>query len=487
MLVRIAACGLNFADLLMANGTYQDIPPLPATLGMELAGTVAEAGPGVDEAGAWRPRRGLCRARRAGRIRRVRRRRRRASARRHAVRDRRRLLGRLRHVASGADPAGAPAARRALAGAGRRRRRRAHRGRDRRRAWAREVVAVRARRRTSSRRRRPPAPTICRQRERRPRQALKELGGVDVVYDAVGGDLSPPPLRACRPEARLLVIGFASGEVPQITANHLLVKNIDVIGFYWGGYRGFAPEVLTGSLAQLLAWYNAGRLRPHVSETFPLERAGEALDFCASRKSTGKVVVTMGREGARSYSAATRGRESPHSCPQELRQRPRDFRRQRRRPVEVDPLVGQRRQARLGPRGCIPGARWASHQRADAPDRRSPSPRSPGRNRNRSTVSQAIPAPSSAGGRPARRCSCGRRRAAAAAPGSRPSRRPDPAERHSRRASRRRRRDCPRWSGSRRTRRPRTAPSAAACGPTAAAPASAGSAREAASTGGIAG
>ena len=125
------------------------------------------------------------------------------------------------------------------------------------------------------------------------RQALLDLGGIDVVYDAVGGDLTVPALRACRPEARLLVVGFASGRVPEIKANHLLVKNVDVIGFYWGAYRGFAPEALTGSLAQLLAMYNAGLLRPHVSETFPLSRAGEAMDFLASRRSTGKVVVTM--------------------------------------------------------------------------------------------------------------------------------------------------------------------------------------------------
>ena len=100
-------------------------------------------------------------------------------------------------------------------------------------------------------------------------------------------------MRACRPEARLLAIGFASGEVPQIRANHLLVKNLSVTGFYWGGYLGFRPDVVTDSLATLFGWYEAGRIRPHVSHVLPLERAAEALALLRSRRSTGKVVVTM--------------------------------------------------------------------------------------------------------------------------------------------------------------------------------------------------
>jgi len=80
--------------------------------------------------------------------------------------------------------------------------------------------------------------------------------------------------------------------VPQVPANHLLVKNVDVIGVYWGGYLKFAPEALTESLAELLDWYAAGRLKPHVSHVLPLDQAAEGIDLLASRKSTGKVVIT---------------------------------------------------------------------------------------------------------------------------------------------------------------------------------------------------
>jgi NADPH2:quinone reductase len=126
------------------------------------------------------------------------------------------------------------------------------------------------------------------------RGQLKALGGVDVVYDAVGGAGFMEALRATRPEGRMLTIGFAGGEVPQIPANLLLVKNITVIGLYWGGYLSFAPETLRGSLRTLLGWYAKGDLHPHVSHTLPLAQVAEALELLRSRKSTGKVVVTMG-------------------------------------------------------------------------------------------------------------------------------------------------------------------------------------------------
>ena len=125
------------------------------------------------------------------------------------------------------------------------------------------------------------------------REVVKSLGGADVVYDPVGGDLFKAALRACNPEARIIPLGFASGQVPQIPANILLVKNIDVIGYYWGGYLKFAPKVLHDSLDTLLEWYAAGQLHPHISHTLPLEQANEALGLLRSRKSTGKVVVTI--------------------------------------------------------------------------------------------------------------------------------------------------------------------------------------------------
>lgn len=125
------------------------------------------------------------------------------------------------------------------------------------------------------------------------RETLKSLGGVDVVYDAVGGPAFIEALRATNPEGRLIPIGFAGGEVPQIPANLLLVKNLTVIGLYWGGYPKFAPKTLADSLATLLQWYEHGDLHPHVSHRLPLSQVETALELLRSRKSTGKVVVTM--------------------------------------------------------------------------------------------------------------------------------------------------------------------------------------------------
>ncbi|MGB1333012.1 MAG: NADPH:quinone oxidoreductase family protein [Paracoccaceae bacterium] len=125
------------------------------------------------------------------------------------------------------------------------------------------------------------------------RAELKALGGVDVVYDPVGGDQFKAAFRACNPEARILTIGFASGDVPQIAANHLLVKNIAVLGFYWGGYLAFKPQVVRDSLAQLVKWYSEGALRPHISHLLPFEQAEYGIDLLRTRKSTGKVVINV--------------------------------------------------------------------------------------------------------------------------------------------------------------------------------------------------
>jgi NADPH2:quinone reductase len=79
--------------------------------------------------------------------------------------------------------------------------------------------------------------------------------------------------------------------VPQVRANHLLVKNVSVIGLYWGGYLKFRPDVLNDSLRDLLGWYAAGRIRPHVGEVLPFTQLGQALTILRERRSTGKVVV----------------------------------------------------------------------------------------------------------------------------------------------------------------------------------------------------
>ena len=130
------------------------------------------------------------------------------------------------------------------------------------------------------------------------RARVKEITGghgADVVYDPVGGDAFDASLRSIAWGGRIIVIGFASGRIPQIPANIVLVKNIDIIGFYWGSHQTRKPELLRQSFAQLFRWFEQGKLKPHVSEKVDLKDAARALDLLRQRKSTGKVVLTMGR------------------------------------------------------------------------------------------------------------------------------------------------------------------------------------------------
>ncbi len=128
------------------------------------------------------------------------------------------------------------------------------------------------------------------------RARVKEITGgrgVDVVYDPVGGDAFDESLRLVAWEGRLIVIGFAGGRIPQIPANLVLVKNIDVIGFFWGSYRRHKPELIAQSYQQLFRWFEAGKLKPHISHRLPLAEAAAALELIKTRKSTGKVVLTV--------------------------------------------------------------------------------------------------------------------------------------------------------------------------------------------------
>lgn len=125
------------------------------------------------------------------------------------------------------------------------------------------------------------------------RARVKELGGADVVWDPVGGTLFSQALRATRAGGRILPLGFASGDVPQIPANIILVKNIDIIGFYWGAYATLELALMVSSLKTLFEWYGAGKLKPHISHEVPLADAGHALELLTQRQATGKVVVVI--------------------------------------------------------------------------------------------------------------------------------------------------------------------------------------------------
>jgi NADPH2:quinone reductase len=128
------------------------------------------------------------------------------------------------------------------------------------------------------------------------RERLREATagkGVDLVYDPVGGAYAEPALRSLTAGGRYLVIGFASGEIPKIALNLLLLKVVSLVGVFWGAFAKAQPQRNAANMAELLAWYTQGRLRPHVSATFPLERYRDALDAVMQRKALGKVVLVM--------------------------------------------------------------------------------------------------------------------------------------------------------------------------------------------------
>ncbi len=124
------------------------------------------------------------------------------------------------------------------------------------------------------------------------KERAKELsgGGVDFVYDPVGGDLGATCLRALGNEGTFLVIGFVGG-IPQMPANQILLRNRQVVGVEWGGWAGRFPEENQALVEQVLAMIGEGRLHPVEPTTYPLEQAGQALRDLADRKVAGKVAL----------------------------------------------------------------------------------------------------------------------------------------------------------------------------------------------------
>ncbi|HXQ09895.1 MAG TPA: NADPH:quinone oxidoreductase family protein [Caulobacteraceae bacterium] len=116
--------------------------------------------------------------------------------------------------------------------------------------------------------------------------------GADVVYDGVGGDYAEAAIRSMAWEGRFLVVGFPAG-IPRIPLNLALLKSCDIVGVFWGAAVARDPRAHQQNVKELFELYAAGKIRPHVSEHYPLARAGEAISRLASRQALGKVVVTM--------------------------------------------------------------------------------------------------------------------------------------------------------------------------------------------------
>jgi NADPH2:quinone reductase len=117
--------------------------------------------------------------------------------------------------------------------------------------------------------------------------------GADVIYDPVGGDIFDLSSKCIAAEGRLLVIGFAGGRIPSIAANRILLKNISIIGCYWGGYLEYHAQFMEEAQAELFAMYEARQIKPIVSRAYPLSEAAAALRALAERKTYGKVVLVI--------------------------------------------------------------------------------------------------------------------------------------------------------------------------------------------------
>lgn len=126
-------------------------------------------------------------------------------------------------------------------------------------------------------------------------EELTENEGADVIFDPVGGDAFDASIRCVAWEGTILIIGFASGRIPEASAVRVLIRNCAVMGMDWGGYLRREPETVQASTLETLRWYEEGGLNPKPSHTFPLEQAAEVLQQLTTRQLTGKVILTTGR------------------------------------------------------------------------------------------------------------------------------------------------------------------------------------------------
>lgn len=293
VLVRVAACGVNFPDVLMVQGKYQVKPPLPFTPGVEIAGTVAEVGAGVahvgpgDAVAATLPHGGFAElavapaggvvplprgidSRIAGGVVLA------YGTAYHALNDRARLArGETLLVLGAAGGVGLAAV-------------------DLGKLMGARVIAAASSEAKLATCERFGADEVINYEQEDLREALKRLTGgkgVDVAYDPVGARFAEPAIRSLAWRGRYLVIGFAGGDIPRIPLNLPLLMERAIIGVYWGAWTAREPDANRANLAQVLEWVAAGRLKPLVSRAFPLEQATAALAELANRRVLGKIVL----------------------------------------------------------------------------------------------------------------------------------------------------------------------------------------------------
>jgi NADPH2:quinone reductase len=122
---------------------------------------------------------------------------------------------------------------------------------------------------------------------------LTDGRGVDIVVDPVGGDRVTDSLRSLAPGGRLLIVGFTDGEIPTVKVNRLLLNNVDVVGIGWGAWALSHPGYLISQWDELAPLLASGRVTAPEPVSYPLERAGDAIESLENRTAKGKVVVTL--------------------------------------------------------------------------------------------------------------------------------------------------------------------------------------------------
>jgi NADPH2:quinone reductase len=128
------------------------------------------------------------------------------------------------------------------------------------------------------------------------KETVRELTGgrgADIVYDPVGGELARQSLSALAWDGRYLVVGFASGEIPAFPANLLLLREVSVIGVYWGDWAAKNPQLAASNMQEVAGLVASGELKPRITAAYPLERFEEALSALAERRALGKIVLTF--------------------------------------------------------------------------------------------------------------------------------------------------------------------------------------------------
>src|SRR5467141_704677 len=286
--IRVHAAGVNFADSLMVGGTYQVKPPFPFTPGLEAAGEIVETGSAVDGLRVGQRAPGVLRNG--------------GGYAEEIVLDAAAVVpipDAMDFVTAAAFPVAYGTSHFALT----------HRGHlqpgetllvlgaaggvgltavEIGKAMGARVIAAAGGREKLAVARSRGADELIDYKEESSRDRVRALTagkGADVVYDPVGGDAFDQALRAVNWEARMLVIGFAAGRIQAVPANLILVSVV------WGAQAERDPALISGNLAELLCWWEAGRLKPLIAKVFPLPEAGEALTAVLSRRYAGKIVL----------------------------------------------------------------------------------------------------------------------------------------------------------------------------------------------------